>query len=816
MQLSLNQINSLPYYISSCGEGSVPLYDTITGKYTRAAKKCKSYFCPRCLFDKKSWLEDHLKYYVPEHKAFVFLTVTTKSMDNPHMTRFCNKIIFDVLRPNMDLKSCRSKNKYNEDEARQMIERKIKEFIEIDIETESRIYVTKKSKIEVARRHGIFYVKQSKAESSDFDNEYRDEIDDQIRIELKCYKSLLKNETYYYRKDEEGKKEEEKIKIYFPSYNELPSIIEKRIKSMYLDIDNYKLKDIEYFWVKELQKRGSPHRHMLLNCYIPHAVMKKAIYSQNKSGDYVFYDCRIYKEILLNEILGFKAEKSVNSVVNYILKYITKGLDSFNTLNAKGRRFGKSRNFFGGIGLYKNYEPKRYIRIQETRSWDEGTKINRKYIVCGDKLEDLINPKHFQIKENKAFQQMNIAIENLPDELKNQYNDPEFKINHLLGRCMQESNLTFDADYVSSLVKNRFESNGKEFNDEHKSIIKAFCESKKLLFLEALAGTGKTELITTMINLITENNLIDSKDVGFFAFMGRTADMLSSKVSGVECSTIHRAGGSFYNGEFYNNGYNCLSVRLAVVDEITLITPELFLQFLSMISPDTKIIVLGNDSQNKDFTSIKGRTLDSFLKNSPYVDVVSLSKNFRSGDEVMKSVEDFQNGVVFPLKPLEIVGIRYNEVRKEGLKPMNIANDRNTVRRINEYHLKGKGMKIGCPVICNRNYYSKGVFNGRIGEFVEKRENSTVVVYKINGKDVLIEFFGAEQLHIEPAYAITCRKSQGSEFNHVIAYYGSHAIGGEKVNNRNSVYTALTRAKYAVELYFEDLITREQCYAVSF
>ena len=125
-------------------------------------------------------------------------------------------------------------------------------------------------------------------------------------------------------------------------------------------------------------------------------------------------------------------------------------------------------------------------------------------------------------------------------------------------------------------------------------------------------------------------------------------------------------------------------------------------------------------------------------------------------------------------------------------------------------------MKIGCPVMCNRNYYSKGVFNGRIGEFVEKRENSTVVVYKINGKDVLIEFFGAEQLHIEPAYAITCRKSQGSEFDYVIAYYGSHAISGEKVNNRNSVYTAMTRAKHGVDLFFEDEMTREMCYNVAY
>ena len=125
-------------------------------------------------------------------------------------------------------------------------------------------------------------------------------------------------------------------------------------------------------------------------------------------------------------------------------------------------------------------------------------------------------------------------------------------------------------------------------------------------------------------------------------------------------------------------------------------------------------------------------------------------------------------------------------------------------------------METGCPVVCNRNSYSKNIFNGNLLKFVEKREKSTICEYELkNGKTVLVEFVGSEQLYIDPAHAITIHKSQGSTIEYPIVFYGSHARSGEKVNNKNSLYTAMTRAKRDVEVFFEDEGTREMCATVS-
>ena len=97
---------------------------------------------------------------------------------------------------------------------------------------------------------------------------------------------------------------------------------------------------------------------------------------------------------------------------------------------------------------------------------------------------------------------------------------------------------------------------------------------------------------------------------------------------------------------------------------------------------------------------------------------------------------------------------------------------------------------------------------------IHKDEDTSTVEFNINEEYKVIEFVEGEQLDISPAYAITVHKSQGSGFDNVIVFYGGGAENGAHVNNRNSVYTGITRAKEDVIVFFEDEETRWMCHEI--
>lgn len=95
---------------------------------------------------------------------------------------------------------------------------------------------------------------------------------------------------------------------------------------------------------------------------------------------------------------------------------------------------------------------------------------------------------------------------------------------------------------------------------------------------------------------------------------------------------------------------------------------------------------------------------------------------------------------------------------------------------------------VGDRVICVKNRYDHGVFNGDIGEVravtrdgLSLRFDETSVLWPRDEVD-----------QIELAYAITVHKAQGSEYPAVVlVLHGAHSI----MLRRNLVYTALTRAR---------------------
>jgi exodeoxyribonuclease V alpha subunit len=90
----------------------------------------------------------------------------------------------------------------------------------------------------------------------------------------------------------------------------------------------------------------------------------------------------------------------------------------------------------------------------------------------------------------------------------------------------------------------------------------------------------------------------------------------------------------------------------------------------------------------------------------------------------------------------------------------------------------------------------QGVFNGDIG-FIEKIDNEygEVTVVFDDSKYVTYDFTQLDE--IEPAYAVTVHKSQGSEFPIVVMPVTWFP---PMLATRNLLYTAVTRGKTAVVL----------------
>jgi exodeoxyribonuclease V alpha subunit len=102
----------------------------------------------------------------------------------------------------------------------------------------------------------------------------------------------------------------------------------------------------------------------------------------------------------------------------------------------------------------------------------------------------------------------------------------------------------------------------------------------------------------------------------------------------------------------------------------------------------------------------------------------------------------------------------------------------------------GRLYREGDKVMQTRNNYDLDVFNGDIGRVLTLDEDTHTATVDFGGREVE---YGLDQIdQLEPAYAITCHKSQGSEFPAVLLPLFS---GQYMMLKRNLVYTAFTRAK---------------------
>jgi exodeoxyribonuclease V alpha subunit len=339
-------------------------------------------------------------------------------------------------------------------------------------------------------------------------------------------------------------------------------------------------------------------------------------------------------------------------------------------------------------------------------------------------------------------------------------------------------------------------------------------------------GVGKTTLVRCLIDVL----VAQGRRVALAAPTGRAARRLA-EATGREASTLHRLLGLLpTTGGFRVERSEPLSLDVLIVDETSMVDVLLMAAVVQALPDEAGLILVGDVDQLPSVGP--GEVLRSLIT-SGAVPVARLSTIFRQARDsgIVRVAHELNAGDVpafdegpdgqaffierpdtrealaailalvteripqrFRLDPLRDVQVitpihggplgtqALNERLREALNPPGEGKP--------EISRFGRLFRRGDKVMQVRNNYDAGVFNGDIGLLTGVDEDAGTATVTFDERRVEYALDSLDQL--EPAYAITCHKSQGSEFNGVVMpLLTSHYM----MLRRNLVYTAFTRAR---------------------
>ena len=349
----------------------------------------------------------------------------------------------------------------------------------------------------------------------------------------------------------------------------------------------------------------------------------------------------------------------------------------------------------------------------------------------------------------------------------------------------------------------------------------------RVLILTGGPGTGKT----TTTRAILQAHRRCERSVLLASPTGRAAKRLS-EVTGQPASTLHRLlevdPKTF---QFTRNAENPLKCDTLIVDEVSMVDLHLAYSLVRALPDDVQLILVGDADQLPSVGA--GNVLLDMIA-SEHIPVVRLTEVFRQAAEstIITNAHSINRGEMPNLPPtsqwqradclfipqddpiiaaqkiVDVVqrslpALGYTREQIQVLTPM----QRNTLGAqylneqlqqalnpqqlgVQEYTRGQKTLRCGDRVIQMVNNYNLEVFNGDIGYIVNIDNEEKTLVVGYPEREVSYTFEEADEL--QPAYALTVHKSQGSEYPAVVlALHTQHYL----LLQRNLLYTALTRAK---------------------
>lgn len=339
-------------------------------------------------------------------------------------------------------------------------------------------------------------------------------------------------------------------------------------------------------------------------------------------------------------------------------------------------------------------------------------------------------------------------------------------------------------------------------------------------------GTGKTTTIKGILDILARR----VQKVVLGAPTGRAAKRLS-EATGREASTVHRlleATGGEGRPFFQRDEDHPLDADVVIIDEVSMMDICLTQALLAAVPPGCRLVLVGDVDQLPAVGP--GNVLADIIR-AGVIPVVRLKEVFRqaaesrivanahrinsgqpplygddgdfqliatddpqgAAEEVVRLCRDVlpaqgydartQVQVLSPMHRLACGVENLNRLLQAALNPPRPDRPELTVSNVT--------YRQGDKVMQRRNDYAKGVFNGDIGLIARLDEEGLTVAYP----DGDVDYERAELDALQPAYAMSVHKSQGSEYPVVILLLlPQHHI----MLQRNLLYTAVTRAREKV------------------
>jgi len=361
----------------------------------------------------------------------------------------------------------------------------------------------------------------------------------------------------------------------------------------------------------------------------------------------------------------------------------------------------------------------------------------------------------------------------------------------------------------------------------------------KVLVLTGGPGTGKTTTVRGILMLFDELGYKTS----LCAPTGRAAKRLS-ELCGREAATIHRLLGASIDEDgkhiFDHDEENPINADALIVDESSMIDIQLMDALLRAMRRGSRLIMVGDADQ---LPPVGPGNMFSDVIRSDVIPVVSLTEIFRQAEDsgIIKAAHAVNNGIIpnltekyndfffmrrqteeqlaetvaelcskrlpenMGVDPAQIQVLSPTRKRASGTIALNELlreklNPRSALK--NEKQSGDFVFRTGDKVMQIRNNYDiiwespdkhitgTGVFNGDVGVIRKIDHEKETILVDFEDKHVTYSFDKLPEL--EPAFAMTVHKSQGSEYHTVILAMTAAAT---LLLTRSVLYTAITRAK---------------------
>lgn len=363
--------------------------------------------------------------------------------------------------------------------------------------------------------------------------------------------------------------------------------------------------------------------------------------------------------------------------------------------------------------------------------------------------------------------------------------------------------------------------------------------SSRVMVLTGGPGTGKTTTVKAILSLYEATY----DRVALCAPTGRAANRLS-ELTGRKASTIHRLLEVDYTGgavRFIHNEKNLLPFDVIILDEMSMVDAKLFQSLLAATRYHARIIMVGDADQLPSVGP--GNVLGELLR-AGVLPTVRLTEIFRQAQKslIVQNAHRIVNGQM-PQKGgkeddfflIESAGLACQKLvcdlvctrlpKSYGLDPVrdiqvlcptkvgptgSVELNRRLQALLNPpqpgkaqiaWEQSGRVLRTGDKVMQVKNDYDipyersgaeagVGAYNGDLGIITAVDPETRAVTVQMEDRKYV---YTADQLlELEPAYAVTVHKSQGSEFPAVIMPLADVPT---RLCYRNLLYTGVTRAR---------------------